>query len=165
MTTGLTDRQYGRLLTLLDRLIAYEDEEERREGEARQVLGELRTEVEALTTPGSQLEDWLPHMYGSPGIVVDEALARSTPCVRMMLKERPLVWSKGIAGALDEKQQALYCESYIDKEPSPAMKERVAAWQAATEVCKAEVAQEEPGLDRMQRWWSCMHREASGSAL
>lgn len=161
-SVGLTNEQYGRILELLNRLVAYEEEEERREDEARGVLGELRTEVEALATPGAQLADWLPHMYGSPGIVVDEGLARSSPCIRMMLKERPLVWSKGIVGALDEKQQALYCGEYIEKELTPAVKERIAAWHTATEVCKAEVESQEPGLDRMERWWGCMSRQASG---
>lgn len=59
MEPGLSDGQYGRLLTLIDRLVAYEEQEARGEHEARAILKEIREEVQVLAGPGSHADDWL----------------------------------------------------------------------------------------------------------
>lgn len=165
MEPGLSDGQYGRLLTLIDRLVAYEEQEARGEHEARAILKEIREEVQVLAGPGSHADDWLPHLYGSPGYVVDEGLARSTPCVGYRLDGGELVWSKGITGALDEKQRALYCGEMVWKEEPERLKQRVAVFKQAATVCRDRVAALEDPVERLVAYRQCMSEEARARGI
>lgn len=99
-----------------------------------------------------------PYAYGSPGIVVDEALAKATPC--RCIEYRPgkkLCFSKGIIGALSDEQEKIYCPTTVPLE-SPRLERRLEGWMGAVETCKAEIA-EIPKGERLKPWLSCMSRE------
>lgn len=109
--------------------------------------------------------DFLPSMTGSPGIVVDEGVARATPCTRFDLGEgKELVYSKGIVGGLDEGQKALYCPETTTKPLSEAQQQRLRDWRDAANVCKGEIA-EVPKGEQLQPWLGCMSRELSARGL
>lgn len=105
--------------------------------------------------------DFLPSMEGSPGIVVDDGVARATPCTRFDLGEgKELMFSKGIVGGLDEGQQALYCPETITKPLTEEQQRRLRGWRESADVCKGEIA-EVPKGEKLQPWLACMSRELS----
>ena len=111
--------------------------------------------------PGMTLAEWVSGISGSPGIVVDPGVARSTPCIRLSLGEgsHPLVYSRGIIGAMDEGQEALYCqEGYEDREASAAQKERLAAMKQAAQTCSQE-AGGATTQEHLESYFSCLGRE------
>lgn len=66
------------------------------------------------------------------GIVVDEEVARSTPCHGYKEDKTELVWSPGIVGALNEAEKVKYCQLRIDWKPIPeGLKRR---WKALREA-------------------------------
>ena len=100
----------------------------------------------------------VPYAYGSPGIVVDEARARATPC--RCIEYRPgkkLCFSKGIIGALSDEQEKIYCPTTVPLE-SPGLERRLESWMGAVETCKAEIAGIPKG-EKLEPWLSCMSRE------
>lgn len=106
----------------------------------------------------------VPYAYGSPGIVVNEAVAMATPC--RCLEYRPgkkLCFSKGIIGALSDEQEAIYCP-VTEKLESPGIEKRLAGWMDAVETCKAEIAHIPKG-ERLEPWLSCMGRELRARSI
>lgn len=111
--------------------------------------------------PGMTVAEWVSGINGSPGIVVDPGLARSTPCIRLSLGDsaRPLVYSKGIIGTMDEGQEALYCqEGYEDREASEDQKARLDAMRTAARTCSGE-AHGESTQEHLESYFSCLGRE------
>lgn len=106
------------------------------------------------------LLDGLHHMRGKGGIVVDEAVARETPCIAYALtgKEPDLYFSRGVVGALSETQREQFCPTVELREPSPAQHARIVAMQEAAKVCEAELAGVPEG-ERLEPWLACMARE------
>jgi len=106
----------------------------------------------------SLLLNSIPYAYGSPGIVVDEEVAKASPC--RCIEYRPgkkLCFSKGIVGALSDEQEKLYCPTE-EKLVSPGLQKRLESWMESVDTCKAEIAKVPPG-ERLKPWLSCMSRE------
>lgn len=106
----------------------------------------------------------VPYCFGSPGIVVDEALAKATPC--RCIEYRPgkkLCFSKGIVGVLSDEQEKIYCPT-IEELVSPRLEKRLEGWMGSVEVCKAEIA-EIPKGERLEPWLSCMSRELKAAGI
>jgi len=116
--------------------------------------GELYPLVEE-TIIGARLQDWLIEVEGSPGIVVDEELARRTPCVGYRIDGKEYLWSKGIIGMLSEEQIKEYCPEKIIK---PKIPERVMAFREAAEGCKRQI-EKVPKPGRLVAWLKCMGAE------
>lgn len=124
-----------------------------------------RTAQEVMDKIGERERDTLllhsiPYAYGSPGIVVNEALAKATPC--RCIEYRPgkkLCFSKGIVGALSNEQERNYCPT-VEGLESPGLKKRLEGWMESVETCKTEIA-ETPKGERLEPWLSCMSRELS----
>ncbi len=111
--------------------------------------------------PGMSPADWLSGINGSPGILVDPGIARSTPCLRLELgaNYRPLVYSKGIVGALDEEQEDLYCqEGYESRQATPEQVERIEALREAAHDCSVE-AHGDTTEQHIQAYFSCLGKE------
>ncbi len=105
-----------------------------------------------------------PYAYGSPGIVVDETMAKATPC--RCIEYRPgkkLCFSKGIIGALSDEQEKIYCPTTVPLE-SPGLERRLKGWMESVETCKAEIA-EIPKGERLEPWLSCMSRELAAKGI
>lgn len=109
--------------------------------------------------------DFLPSMDGSPGIVVDEGVARATPCTRFDLGEgKELMFSKGVVGGLDEGQKALFCPEVVTKPLSEAQRQRLQAWRESAAVCKVEIA-DVPKGEQLPPWLACMSRELNARGV
>lgn len=122
-----------------------------------------RTAEEVMNRIREQEHDSLmlhsvPYAESSPGIVVDEVLAKATPC--RCIECRPgkkLCFSKGIVGALSDEQEKLYCPTE-EKLESPGLGKRLESWMGSVDICKGEIAKVPPG-ERLKPWLSCMSRE------
>lgn len=106
----------------------------------------------------------VPYQEGSPGIVVNEATAMTSPC--RCIEYRPgkkLCFSRGIIGALSDEQEAIYCPVTEELE-SPRLEKRLKDWMDAVETCKAEIAPIPKG-ERLEPWLSCMSRELKARGI
>ncbi|MEW6624566.1 MAG: hypothetical protein AB1420_15830 [Bacillota bacterium] len=106
-------------------------------------------------------------VQGSPGIVVDEGLAKATPCkcYPIPTPEKPeqmLCFSRGIIGGLTDAQEKLYCPSKVIVEEG--ISKRVAKFREAVKVCKAEI-EKYPKGERLTPWLECMGREAKKRSI
>jgi hypothetical protein len=126
------------------------------------------TSVEAEVGPGPFASgrvpgamDFVSQYRGSPGFLLDEARARETPCLCYELESqrgRELCYSKGIIGALDPEQEALYCPTKEELQLTPAQRARIEAFQAGADTCKAAV-QDLPEGTRLEPYMACLHTE------
>lgn len=90
----------------------------------------------------------------SPGIVVDEGVARATPCECLELDGAEECFSKGVVGGLDEGQKALYCNPRVTRPASPEQRERVALFESCGRQVKAL-----PKGERLAPFFSCIDKE------
>lgn len=104
----------------------------------------------------------VPYAYGSPGIVVNEAVAKASPCRCFEYEPgKKLCFSKGIVGALSDDQEKVYCPT-VEKLESPGLERRLKSWMGAKTICKAEI-ETIPKGERLEPWLSCMSRELATS--
>ena len=127
----------------------------------------IGTSAEIAVPPEESLHNgvpwWLPeYRHGKDelgGIVVDEGVARNTPCLRYDLgNSSELVFSKGVVGALDDLQKALYCPSTVTKETPPELREHLNQAREGIETCKAQIAGLPEG-EKITAWIKCIERE------
>lgn len=106
------------------------------------------------------------HEPGTMGAhILDEAVARSTPCHKFTLPSgKHLVFSKGAIGPLDDGQQALYCPETVDVPLTEGQKKRFDAFTQAVETCQVEI-QPIPKGERLGPWLRCMSREAKAKGV
>ena len=114
--------------------------------------------------PGVSVAEWVSGLNGSPGIVVDPGIARSTPCLALELGDgyKPLVYSKGIVGALDEDQVDLYCQEGLEtREASPKQRARLEALREASHEChiEAEPEKEHGSQAHLEAYFACLGKE------
>lgn len=128
-----------------------------------------RTADEVMARVREQEQDTMmlnsiPYAYGSPGIVVNSAVAMATPCRCVEYRSgKYLCFSKGMVGALSDPQEALYCNPRETME-SPGLEKRMEHWMESVEVCKAEIAPIPKG-ERLEPWLSCMSRELGARGI
>lgn len=137
----------------------------------KEEIGEIatRTADEVMARVREQEHDTLmlnsiPYAYGSPGIVVNEALAKATPC--RCIEYRPnkyLCYSRGCVGGLTDEQEKLYCNPREMME-SPGLQRRMESFLEAVDVCKAEIAPVPKG-ERLEPWLGCMSRELAARGV
>lgn len=97
-------------------------------------------------------------VLGGRGFVVDEALARESPCLAFEVGSRRLVYARGVVGALDSEQQALYCETTEARPLTEREEENLSSWRRAAESCQPE-AEQFPAGERLQPFLTCIQRE------
>ncbi len=122
----------------------------------------------ACSLPGESAADWVSGISGSPGIEYQPEAASAGPCIRLSLGEgfKPLVFAKGIIGALDESQISRYCtKGFIDREASPKQKERINAMSEAAKICKAETQGIQGTEEHLTRYFSCLGRELKAKGV
>lgn len=120
---------------------------------------------------GPGVADFLSQTRGSPGIIVDQAVAREpTPCLCYEIASRSghsqLCFHHGIVGALDRDQIDTYCQTREERPPTPEQRARLEAFQESADTCKAAI-QEVPKGEELEPWLACMSSElrARGRAL
>ncbi|MBA7666588.1 hypothetical protein ES703_74669 [subsurface metagenome] len=103
-------------------------------------------------------------MYGPGGIVVDEAKAKATPCSCTEYKPGKF-WctSKGVVGALTDKQEGLYCNPREIVE-RPGIKERMTKWGEAVEFCRGQLPPTD-GRTRLEIYLDCMSKELTKAGI
>lgn len=94
------------------------------------------------------------------GIVVDEGLARATPCKCFSTPSgKQICFSKGVVGAMsDEGQIALYCPTKDIMPLTQEQTDRMEAWKAAVSTCQARI-QSLPHEERLPEYLKCMSEE------
>jgi hypothetical protein len=93
----------------------------------------------------------------SPGIVVNEALAKSSPCRCATLDGSELCFSRGIVGALDKGEKKLYCptKTYFE---SAGLTERLKKFKEAVAAAQEKVKHIPKG-ERLEPWLAAMSEE------
>ena len=116
--------------------------------------------MEAL--PGSNPAEWVSGAYGSPGIPFAPERATSGPCIRLNLGpgHKPLVYAKGVIGALDEEQISQYCiNGFEDREATPKQKARITAMSESANICHLEAEPFANTKEHLTKYFTCLGRE------
>jgi len=122
--------------------------------------------VERLEEENLMLQS-VPYAFGSPGLVVDEARAKASPCRCVeYAPDKRLCWSRGIIGALTDEQEVTYCPTTYDVR-RPGTVERMRKWQEAVDTCKVELARipEASGEERVTTWLRCMSAQLAARGV
>ena len=70
------------------------------------------------------------------GIIVNEEVAKTTPCKCFKLNEELMCFSKGIIGTLSNEQEEIYCTSKEIEPATPGQKQRIAKFTEAVHAAK-----------------------------
>ena len=96
----------------------------------------------------SLLLDFAVEALGSPGLVMDTALARKSPCRCYTYRGKPTVcFSEGIIGVLKKEQIKEFCPKIIDAGPSKRVKAFVDASEKVTKGKRLRPWLEEMGKE------------------
>jgi len=99
---------------------------------AREVVKEVKSDEEMLLHT-------IPEVHGTPGIVIDELKAKTTPCRCFTWNEKSYCYSPGIIGMLDPTQAETYCTSKEYDTIKPGVKERFAKFREAAEEAHKKI--------------------------
>jgi hypothetical protein len=99
----------------------------------------------------------MPHMEGSPGIVVNPNVAARTSCHCATINGSEICFSKGVIGGLDEGQKEAYCNPKTYYE-SPGLEERIGQFKEAVAAAQEKV-KDIPKGERLGPWLSAMSEE------
>lgn len=143
--------------------------EEMRQLKETVALLERRVSVVESQTAAEPLDDELVESLGaaefSPGFVTDEGVARATPCTCFeMGSDKHLCFSKGVIGALDEGQQALFCPERKVKPLSDEQRRRIEGFKRATRTCE-ERTEDLPKGERGPAFRACVETELTNAGI
>jgi len=102
---------------------------------------------------------------GSPGLVVNEARAKATPCSCFTYKGKDMCWSKGIIGMLARDQQDIYCVAGKAYKARPALTERYRSFAAAAEEAHKKIEAMPSGIERLEAWLGAMGEELAKKGI
>ena len=143
--------------------------EEMREIKETIALLDRRLSVVESQAAAEPLDDELVESLGaaefSPGFVTDEGVARATPCTCFeMGSDKHLCFSKGVIGALDEGQQALFCPERKVKPLSEGQRRRIEGFKRATRTCQ-ERTEDLPKEERGPAFRTCVETELTSDGI
>jgi len=126
-------------------------------------LGELEKRVEKLEKMLEPEEpNFLLHLTveetASPAIMVDEAVAKASPCRCFTYKGKDYCFAKGAIGMLNPTQAELYCIAGKTYEVSPRIQERFYRFAAAAEEAHKKI-EKIPKGERLLPWLEEMGKE------
>jgi hypothetical protein len=126
-----------------------EDIERIAKASAHEVMARIREQEHEILLLNS-----IPYAYGSPAIVVNEALAKATPCECTRVDDSEICFSKGCVGALSEADKVLYCNPkvYVER---PGLAERIRKFKEAVAEAKEKTAGIPKG-ERLEPWLRAM---------
>jgi len=101
----------------------------------------------------------------SPGVVLDEARARATPCSCFIYKGKDLCWSKGIIGMLAQDQQDIYCVAGKTYKAQPALARRYVTFAEAAEEAHKKIEAMPRGVERLETWLEEMGKELAKKGI
>ena len=106
---------------------------------------------------------WLPEVEGSPGIVVDESVAKATPCTVYKVDTTEMAFSKGIIGTLSKEQIQAYCPTKIYK--TEGIARRVKTFKEIAKQCSEEVREKYVRGERLIPYLKCMGKLAKEKGI
>jgi len=130
--------------------------------ETTEALNKICQEVgvcEAIPSDHELLLHFGVEELGSPGLVIDEFIARASPCNCFTYKGKDLCWSKGIIGMLANEQQDIYCVAGKSYKEQPKLVERYSKFAQAAETAHKKIEAMPRGIDRLETWLSAMGEE------
>ena len=93
------------------------------------------------------------------GLVVDEAIARATPCHGYMINSEFIGWSPGVIGTLTDEQETVYCNpKRVESETPEKLERRIKGFKEAANACQARIRGIPKG-ERLKPWLECMSKE------
>jgi len=101
----------------------------------------------------------------SPGVVLDKARAKATPCSCFTYKGKDLCWSKGIIGMLAADQQAIYCVAGKTYKAQPALTKRYETFAEAAEEAHKKIEAMPSGMARLEAWLGAMGEELAKKGI
>ena len=119
--------------------------------------------MEIAKEHGASLSDWIPAIEGSPGIVVDEGVAKATPCTVYKVDETEMAFSKGVIGALSKGQIEAFCPAKIYK--TEGIARRVKTFKEIAKSCSEEVREKHPKGERLVPYLKCMGKLAKEKGI
>ena len=119
--------------------------------------------MEIAKEHGASLSDWIPAIEGSPGIMVDEAVAKATPCTIYKVDTTEIGFSRGVIGALSKEQIEAYCPTKIYKTEGIAV--RVKTFKDIAKSCSEEVREKYVKGERLIPYLKCMGKLAKEKGL
>lgn len=102
---------------------------------------------------------------GSPGLVVNEARAKASPCSCFTYKGKDMCWSKGIIGMLGRDQQDIYCIAGKTYKARPALTERYTRFAEAAEAAHKKIEAMPSGVERLEAWLGAMGEELAKKGI
>jgi hypothetical protein len=123
--------------------------------ETGRARGTDETEIDTLAI--FLLAQSMPHMEGSPGIVVNPDVAARTSCKCVKVDGSEICFSKGVIGGLDEGQKEAYCKPKTYYESS-GLEERIGQFKEAVAAAQEKV-KDIPKGERLGPWLSAMSEE------
>lgn len=102
---------------------------------------------------------------GSPGVVLDEATARATPCSCFLYKGKDMCWSKGIIGLLTQDQENIYCVAGKAYKAQPALTDRYTKFAEAAKEAHKKIEAMPKGTERLETWLEEMGKELSSRGI
>jgi len=98
--------------------------------------------------------------YQGRGVVVDEGLARDSPCLcRELEAGGDICFSHGVVGPLDSEQRELFCSAGTDRlEVTPEQAARLNLFAETAQACGQEAGSAPEG-ERLEPYLSCLERE------
>ncbi|MBW2672525.1 MAG: hypothetical protein JRD89_03795 [Deltaproteobacteria bacterium] len=115
---------------------------------AREVIDQARLDVTLFI-------HHIPEVHGTPGIVVDEARAKATPCNCFTYRDKDYCYSPGIIGMMDPDQVQAYCPTKQFDTVRPGIKERFAKFREAAEEAHKKI-EAIPKGERLIPWLEAM---------
>jgi len=101
----------------------------------------------------------------SPGLVIDEARAKASPCSCFTYKGKDLCWSKGIIGMLAADQQDIYCVAGKAYKAQPALTRRYETFAEAAEAAHKKIEAMPSGVERLEAWLGAMGEELAKKGI
>jgi len=131
-------------------------------------LNEICREVGVCETVPSDHE-MLLHFgveeLASPGLVINEARAKASPCSCFTYRGKDLCYSRGVIGMLKPDQQAIYCVAGKTYKAQPALTKRYQAFAAAAEEAHKKIEALPKGTERLDVWLKAMSEELSKKGI
>lgn len=85
-------------------------------------------------------------------IIVDEEIARHSPCTCYTYDDKQICWSIGAIGVLSDRQEKEFCKEKVVKgNLPPQMQKRMEVFAHAVDVCKDDYRK--MGYDN---YWECI---------
>ena len=150
--------------TIETRLKAQEERIKRSEeiiARGRELLAEPKELFEKMPSDHELLLHFGAEELCSPGLVINEARARASPCTCFTYKKKDFCWSRGVIGMLKQEQEEIYCVAGKTYKAQPKLTQRYTRFAEAAEEAHKKIELMPKGRERLETWLTAMGEELS----